>query len=60
MLPETKLKVVKIRRCMIIALILVLFRKAVLKWVGEVENRAKCGKMVIFLGLKQGIFPVFP
>ena len=43
---------------------LLLFKKVVLKWVGvpdfregQVENRAKCGKMLNFSGLKQGIFP---
>ena len=43
----------------------VLFKKRLLTWVreqdfweGQVENRAKCGKMVIFSGLKQEIFQV--
>ena len=47
--------------------IVVLFKKVILKWVGvphvwegQVENRAKGGKMVIFSGLKQGIFPGCP
>ena len=47
--------------------ILVLFRKVILKWVGAPhfwegrwKNRAKCGKMVIFSGLQQGIFPDCP
>ena len=47
--------------------ILLLFIKVILKWVGvpdfwegHVENRAKCRKMVIFPGLKQGIFPGCP
>ena len=29
-------------------------------WERQVENRAKCRKMVIFPGLKQGIFQVIP
>ena len=47
--------------------ILVLFRKVILKWVGvsdywegQVENKTKCGKIVIFPGLNRAIFSVCP
>ena len=47
--------------------ILVLFSKVVLKWMRasdvweeQVENRAKCGKVVIFPGPKKGIFQFLP
>ena len=46
---------------------IVLFKKVILKWVGvpdfwegQVKNRAKCGKMVIFSGLKKEIFQIVP
>ena len=29
-------------------------------WEGQVENRAYCGKIVIFSGLKEGIFQFVP
>ena len=47
--------------------VLVLFRKVILKgWECQVyerdrwKNRAKCRKMVIFSGLKQGLFQIVP
>ena len=45
----------------------VTFKKVIWKWVGvanfwegQVEHRAKCGRMVIFSGLNQGIFQIVP
>ena len=58
---------VKLNLFVMMVSIHVLFKKVILKWVGvpdlwegQVENRAKCGKIVIFSGLKQGIFPDCP
>ena len=62
-----KLEGIKIKRCVMIVLFLCFSKKVTLRWVGvpyfwegQVENRAKCGKIVIFSGLKQGIFPGCP
>ena len=65
--PRNHKSGVKINFCVMIVLFLCFSKMVTLKWV-EVpdfwgdrwENRAKCGKMVIFSGLKKRIFPCCP